>query len=113
MEQELRRKAPRRHFDGRAGVLYRGRMAITNCSQLGEGGALISSENLLEGIQKGDALVITLFLPNIGGMVGTAHCVYLTDHGKIGLQFEELDMTFKVRIREFVSRRKKVEKKTK
>lgn len=109
MNGELRRKAPRRHFDGQAGVLFQGHMIISTCSQLGEGGALISSDRHLDSVVKGDQMVVTLFLPNIGGLVATAQCVYRSDSNKIGLQFSELDMKYKVRIREFVSRRKSIE----
>ncbi len=106
MEKELRRKAPRRHFDGQVGILYNGHMTITVCAQLGEGGALIKTDHLLKEMKEGDEMVVTMFLPNIGGLVTCAKCVYLTDTGFIGLQFSELEMKFKVRIREFVSRRK-------
>ena len=109
MEKELRRKAPRRHFNGQAGVLYKGHMTITTCAQLGEGGALIRTIDHLEEIQENDEAVITLFLPNIGGVVAYARCVYLAGSNKVGFQFHELELKYKVRVREFVSRRKAVE----
>ena len=106
METEFRRKAPRRDFDGQVGVLYQGTMSITTCSQLGEGGALIHSGEEIDIIKQDDELVLTLYLPSIGGIVATAKCVYRADNGKIGLQFNQVEMKFKIRIREFVSRRK-------
>lgn len=109
MSTEFRRKAPRRLFDGQVGALYKGHMTITTCTQLGEGGALIANDELLESMQKGDEVIITLFLPNIGGLVANAHCVYRADNDKLGLQFTHLEMKYKKRIREFVSRRKAVE----
>lgn len=109
MQSEFRRKAPRRDFDGVVGALYRGQMNTTQCSQLGEGGALINSSAHLESIQKGDHILLTLFLPNIGGVVATAQCVYIADDKKIGLQFLEVQTSYKKKIREFVSRRKAIE----
>ena len=109
MREEFRRKAPRRRFNGQIGVLYKGRMTITQCSQLGEGGALISSDHLLDAVEKGDSMVVTAFLPNIGGLVAAAQCVYRNDSGNIGLQFEVLETKYKVKVREFVSRRKSLE----
>ena len=109
MKEEFRRKAPRRRFNGQVGVLYKGRMTITLCSQLGEGGALISSDHLLEPVQKGESMVVTIFLPNIGGVVAPATCVYRSDSDHIGLQFEVLETKYKVKVREFVSRRKSIE----
>lgn len=109
MEKEFRRKAPRRNFHGQSGVLFKGHMTITTCAQLGEGGALIRSDQLLREVKECDEMVVTLFLPNIGGVVAYAQCVYLSGNNKIGLQFKELEMKYKVRIREFVSRRKTTE----
>lgn len=109
MTTEFRRKAPRRFFEGQVGALYKGHMTITTCAEIGEGGALIASDDLLEPLIKGDEVVITLFLPNIGGLVAYANCVYRSDSDKIGLQFTNLEMKYKKRIREFVSRRKAVE----
>lgn len=109
MTMELRRKAPRRFFDGQVGALYKGHMTITTCAQIGEGGALIASDELLETLNTGDEIIITMFLPNIGGLVANANCVYRAEGDKIGLQFNNLEMKYKKRIREFVSRRKAVE----
>lgn len=106
MQTEFRRKAPRRRFDGNVGSLFQGKMTLTQCSQLGEGGALIHCEGDLERVTKGDQMVLTIFLPNIGGIIATAECVYIADSGKVGLQFQTLDTLYKKRIREFVSRRK-------
>lgn len=87
--------------------MYAGHMTITRCTQLGEGGTLVRIDEVLESVQTGDSMVVTLFLPNIGGIVASATCVYITEEKtKIGLQFENLDMKYKVRIREFVSRQK-------
>lgn len=112
MTSDFRRKAPRKNFEGQVGALYQGYMTITRGSQLGEGGALIESDDLLEGMEKGDQCVVTLFLPNIGGVVATASCVYRAESGKIGLQFLDLGMAYKKKIREFVSRRKSVSEMT-
>jgi hypothetical protein len=109
MDKEFRRKAPRRQFNGQVGVLFKGHMTITTCSQLGEGGALIRSFELLDDVKENDSFVITLFLPNIGGVVANAICVYRSGDAKIGLQFNSLEMKYKVRVREFVSRRKIIE----
>ncbi len=109
MEKEYRRKAPRRNYDGKVGALYKGEMTITQCVQLGEGGALIHSDSILSGIVKSEKIVLTLFLPNIGGAIATAECVYVADDEKIGLQFTRLDTKYKKKIREFVSRRKTLE----
>ena len=106
MPQEFRRRAPRRKFDGQVGVLYNGHMTITRCSELGEGGVLIHIDDLIKDAQVGDCMVITLFLPHIGGVVVRSKCVYLTPGVKMGFQFEDLAMKYKVRIREFVSRQK-------
>lgn len=106
MTTEFRRKAPRRVFDGSVGALFHGHMTFSVCSQLGEGGALIAADGELRKVKQGDDMVITLYLPSIGGIVATAECVYRADNGKIGLQFYGLDMKYKKRIREFVSRRK-------
>ncbi len=106
METEFRRKAPRRSFDGKAGVLYKGQMTVTLCSQLGEGGALIHADSNLANVQKGDHLVITIVLVNIGPVIAKARCVYVADDSKIGLQFIDLKTGYKKLIREFVSRRK-------
>ena len=106
MNQELRRKSPRRTFHGQVGVMYDGHMTISRCSQLGEGGLLVRLDESLEGTEVGDQMVVTLYLPNIGGVVAKSKCVYLTEDVKIGIQFEEIEMRFKVRIREFVSRQK-------
>lgn len=106
METELRRKAPRRNFDGKVGALYQGSMTITQCSQLGEGGALIEANSHLEGVEKGERIVLTIFLPNIGGVIATAECVYRSEGQKIGLQFFGLETSYKKKVREFVSRRK-------
>lgn len=107
MEKEFRRKAPRRNFDGYAGVLFQGTVEISRCLQIGEGGALIRTNSHTESITQGDFLVLTLFLPNIGGVVATAECVYhAKEPKKIGLQFTHLDTTYKKKVREFVSRRK-------
>ena len=106
MQTEFRRKAPRRRFDGKVGALFQGQMSLTQCSQLGEGGALIHAEGDLRNVTKGHSMVLTIFLPNIGGVIATADCVYISDNGKIGLQFQKLDTLYKKRIREFVSRRK-------
>jgi hypothetical protein len=108
MKPELRRKAPRRTFHGQVGVMYNGHMTITRCSQLGEGGVLIRRDELLDDVAVGDDMVVTLFLPNIGGVVARSKCVYLTDDVKMGLQFEMIDTKYKVRIREFVSRQKAI-----
>jgi hypothetical protein len=109
MADAKRRKAPRRQYHGQAGILYRGHMTITRCNQLGEGGALIRSDELLDSVAEGEEVVVTLFLPNIGGLVATAQCVYRSNNTKIGLQFCSLEMKYKKKIREFVSRRKQVE----
>ncbi len=106
METEYRRKAPRRDFDGKVGALFKGEMTITQCSQLGEGGALITEDKNLKSMKEGDPLVLTLFLVNIGPVIATAECVYRSSNGKIGLQFRDLDTRYKKLIREFVSRRK-------
>ncbi len=79
---------------------------ITTSHQIGEGGALIDIHPRHQGMKKGDLAVLTLFLPNVGGVVATAQCVYLSDSQKTGFQFIDLDLKFKIRIREFVSRRK-------
>jgi len=81
-------------------------MTITRCLELGEGGTLIHIDNLLKEAQVDDCMVITLFLPHIGGIVARSKCVYLTPGVKMGFQFESLDMKYKIRIREFVSRQK-------
>lgn len=108
MEKEFRRKAPRRHYNGSIGVLFKGKLTTTQCTQLGEGGALIHSDATLSTMKEDDEMVITLFLPSIGGIVAYAQCVYRSGDHKIGLQFRELEMDYKVRVREFVSRRKVV-----
>ena len=109
MQNEFRRKAPRRDFDGKVGTLFNGKMTIAQCSQLGEGGALINNSASLNPIAKGDEIVLTIFLPNIGGVIATAECVYRASNGKIGFQFHSLDTIYKKKIREFVSRRKTIE----
>ncbi len=109
MSTSQRRKAPRRHYNGQAGVLFKGHMTITECSQLGEGGALVISDDLLASVDQGDKVVLTLYLPNIGGLVATAQCVYRSNQTQIGLQFCSLEMKYKKKIREFVSRRKQTE----
>ena len=109
MAEEYRRKAPRRDYDGQVGTLFHGKLTITQCAQLGEGGALIHSKPELENIEKGDQIVLTLFLLNIGGLIAPAQCVYRAPDGKIGLQFLSLDTVYKKHIREFVSRRKTFE----
>lgn len=106
MQEEFRRRAPRRKFDGQVGVMYKGHMTITRCSELGEGGTLIYIDELLKDAQVGDCMVITLFLPHIGGIVARSKCVYLTPGVKMGFQFESLAMNYKIRVREFVSRQK-------
>lgn len=106
MEIEYRRKAPRRNFDGKVGALYKGKLTITQCAQLGEGGALIHSDPNLSAMQEGDKLVLTIFLVNIGSVIATGQCVYRSSSEKIGLQFIDLDTRYKKLIREFVSRRK-------
>ncbi len=106
MEKEFRRKAPRRKFEGTVGALYDGTMTLVPCLQLGEGGALIAKDSNLQPIQKGDHLLITIVLVNIGPVVAKAECVYLADDSHIGLQFINLDTRYKKLIREFVSRRK-------
>lgn len=106
MEYQYRRKAPRRNFEGFAGILYQGQLTITRCTQLGEGGALIFGKGPLSRIEKDDEIVVTLFLPSIGGLVATATCVYVSDKKMIGLQFNALEMEYKKKVREFVSRRK-------
>ncbi len=108
METEFRRKAPRRHFDQKVGALYKGKMTTLLCSQLGEGGALIKGDGSLMLVEKGDLMVLTIFLPNIGGVIATAECVYRSENGKIGLQFMSIDTAYKKKIREFVSRRKTI-----
>ena len=106
MTTEFRRKAPRRPYDGDVGVLFNGQMHLLPCYQVGEGGALIKA---VPEVQKGDFIVITIFFPKIGGVVATAECVYISDDEKIGLSFQDLTMDFKIKIREYVSRRKLVE----
>ncbi len=106
MEKEFRRRAPRRKFDGQVGVMYKGHMTITRCSELGEGGSLIYIDSLLKEAQVDDCMVISLFLPHIGGIVVRSKCVYLVPGVKMGIQFESLEMKYKIRIREFVSRQK-------
>lgn len=86
--------------------MYKGHMTITRCSQLGEGGALVLSDDVLNPLVVGEEVVLTLYLPNIGGLVATAQCVYISNETKIGLQFCDLEMKHKKKIREFVSRRK-------
>ena len=103
---EFRRKAPRKSFDGVVGALFGGKLTVTRGSQLGEGGALIESNENLDHVQQGDKCVLSLFLPGIGGIVATAQCVYRSENDKIGLQFSDLDTVYKKKIREFVSRRK-------
>ena len=103
---EYRRKAPRKRYDGEVGALYKGKLTITQGSQLGEGGALIQSNPALDAMLEGESLVLTLFIVNIGPIIATAKCVYRSDNGKIGLQFQDLDTKYKKLIREFVSRRK-------
>jgi hypothetical protein len=109
MEKEFRRRAPRRKFNGKAGTLYQGQMSLCLCAQLGEGGALIHTNKTNDALEEGEFLVLTLFLPNIGGIVATAECVYRTNNGKAGLQFTKLSTSYKKKIREFVSRRKAIE----
>ncbi len=106
MESEFRRKAPRRPFDGQVGVLYKGYMTISHCTQIGEGGALIESREIIDSLVEGEDIILTFFLPNIGGVVAYSKCVYRSDNNKIGIQFGTLSTAYKKKIREFVSRRK-------
>lgn len=109
MEKEFRRKAPRRPYDSHVGVLYHGKMSFVPCRQVGEGGALISQLSGPITIQEGDSIVITIFFPLIGGIVTTAECVYISEDGDLGLSFKDLSMDFKIKLREYVSRRKLIE----
>ena len=104
VEQQYRRKTIRKNFTTPVGALFHGKMILTSSFQIGDGGALIQSTAHLKEIQKDQKLVITFFLPDIGGLVATARCVYVLDEGKIGLQFLELDSRYKQRVRELVSR---------
>jgi hypothetical protein len=108
MSTRYRRKAPRRDFDGQVGALFQGTMVVTQCIQLGEGGALIQSHPQLDAMREGDHLVLSIFLVSIGPVIATARCVYCTEKGQLGLQFVELDTNCKKHIREFVSRRKTI-----
>ncbi len=106
MEIEHRRKAPRKDFGGHVALLFRGKMKISICHQLGEGGALIDLHPEHDHLKVGDLTVLTLFLPDVGGILATAQCVYLSETQKVGFQFIDLNLKFKIKIREFVSRRK-------
>lgn len=105
MQKVTRRRAPRKDFGGLANVLIGGQITTCPCLQIGEGGALldIPSNTMAE---VGKTVVVHFFLPNVGGIVASALCVYLTPEGKMGLQFADLELRFKIRIRDFVSRRK-------
>lgn len=108
MSTEHRRRAPRRRFDGQVGVLFKGKLTTARGLQLGEGGALIAAHTNLQELKVDQEVVLTLYLPSIGGMVATAKCVYWKDDLQIGFQFNSLDMEYKKKVREFVSRRKQI-----
>lgn len=103
---EFRRKSPRRSFSGTVGILHQGQLLINNCLQVGEGGALIQGQKQIEKISVEDPIVMTLFFPQIGGVVTQASCLYRSEEGHIGVSFHGLDVGFKKKIREYVSRRK-------
>ena len=103
---EFRRKSPRRSFSGTVGILHKGHLLVNSCLQVGEGGALIQGQKQIERIEIGDPMVLTLFFPQIGGVVTQASCLYRSEQGHIGVSFSGLDVGFKKKIREYVSRRK-------
>ena len=106
MDTSFRRKAPRRDYEGLVGVLHKGKMTTNRCVQVGEGGALVKGSPEVEEIQNGDGIVVTIFFPNIGGIVAKADCLYRNEEGSIGIAFQDISMEFKKRIREYVSRQK-------
>ena len=106
MAKEFRRKAPRRDYHGSIGLLHKWSFIQSPCLQVGEGGALVAYDALNESVQIGDQFVFTIFLPNIGGVTSLAQCLYKNEAGDFGVSFFEIDMKFKKRVREYVSRRK-------
>ena len=105
MGKTQRRKAPRRDYHGHLGLLHLGTFTEGRCEQIGEGGALIAPHVNNQNFTEGETLVVTLFFPDIGGIVSTAKCLYKKDSGAIGLSFINLPARFKKRVRDYVSRR--------
>lgn len=101
-----KRRVPRRAIQARIGLLVHGRYSLSWAHEIGEGGMLISSEEILK---PGDRLVITFRIPNIlvGVMLGSI--VYAmpdktggTSH-RYGIQFEKVDFDVKRKIRNYVA----------
>lgn len=104
MEDQDRRRVPRRKFDARAGVLYRGSYSIEQTYQVGEGGMRISSEFAL---LKDELIVVTFQIP--GGSIICIRAVVRYSGPKVegsatyGVQFENLDFVYKRELRNFVA----------
>ncbi|NQZ00540.1 MAG: PilZ domain-containing protein [Bdellovibrionales bacterium] len=103
-----RRRVPRREYDGRVGLLYRGAYEVCRASQIGEGGMMLHTPTEM---QVGDRVVLTFKPPGVEQTVvqSTVRFAMPEEDGpgfKYGLEFMNLEFQAKRQIRSFVASKK-------
>ncbi len=96
-----RRRVPRRAFEARIGLLYKGNYIMGQSLEIGEGGMLLRG---IEGLGVDDRIVITFKIPEgeytvVQGLV--RYCD--TDKACYGVEFSNLDFNVKRSIRTYVA----------
>lgn len=107
-----RRRYPRRNFTRPVGCLYRGGYSVLEAGEIGEGGMLIYSQEILP---KQDRLLVSFILPS-GTFISIKaeivnHTKKLGDGRQAhGISFLNLPFQLKREIRTFVAERSDLEK---
>lgn len=106
-EERFRRQYPRREFNRKIGVLYRGDYFVTDAYELGEGGIGFRTEFVLE---KNHLVILSLQIPN-GEFVcvrGGVRLIEVKQNEHLvhyGVSFENINFTHRRQIRSYVSAR--------
>jgi hypothetical protein len=101
-----RRRTPRREFIAPVGILLNGKYAVERSYQVGEGGMMLSLDNLI--MEMGRQVAVTFFLPS-GYVVmvrGVVRSVIQADQKfpiRYGIEFVNLGFQSKRAIRNFVA----------
>ena len=109
MSMSNKRRVPRRELHARVGILLAGRYSIARSHEIGEGGMLLSSDQVMK---KDDRLVLTFRIPEVLSGVVIATVIYITEDGFYGLNFDKIEFDVKRKIRNFVASSTALEKRS-
>lgn len=104
-----KRRSPRRLFQRHVGVLYHGKFILSEARELGENGMMIEA---VEEVQTDDQLVVTFAVPGerlISTLGVVRYNIDLDGKRAFGLQFVQMDISYKRLIRRYVAEKSEAE----